>query len=112
VPGPDCDFFLAVPSTLAVPLGVLGYVGLSPGQEFIPYFLALLAWAGAACLAVLLWPLRALRRRLARTRSWDAGASKNGPIVGNVPESENGAGDTRGRPEGAGHPGNSPSANS
>jgi hypothetical protein len=52
--------------------GMLAYVGLGPGQELIPYFLGLLAWAGAAFLAVLQWPIYALRQRLARRRQHTA----------------------------------------
>jgi hypothetical protein len=48
------------------PDGLLAYVGLGPGQEFIPYFLALVAWVGAACVAVLQWPVASLLRRLRR----------------------------------------------
>lgn len=33
------------------------YVGLGPGQEFIPYFLSLLGFVGAALVAVIQWPL-------------------------------------------------------
>jgi hypothetical protein len=43
--------------------GVLAYVGLGSGQEFIPYFLGLVAWTVAAFLAILQWPLTALFRR-------------------------------------------------
>jgi hypothetical protein len=43
-------------------VGVLAYVGLGPGQEFIPYFFGLLAFAAAALMAVLQWPLSVLRR--------------------------------------------------
>jgi hypothetical protein len=50
------------------PGGLLAYVGLGPGQEFIPYFFGLLAWAGAAFLAILQWPLFALLRRFRRDR--------------------------------------------
>ena len=36
---------------------VLAYIGLGPGQELIPYFLALLGFMGAALLAVVQWPI-------------------------------------------------------
>jgi hypothetical protein len=49
--GPSCQSIL------------LGYVGPGPGLEFVPYFLAMLAWAGAALGAMLLWPISALFRR-------------------------------------------------
>jgi hypothetical protein len=72
---------------LAAPGGLLAYVGLGPGQEFIPYFLALLAWAGAAFLAVLQWPLVALYRRLSRSR---AARDETGPSKSEIqdPQSE------------------------
>jgi hypothetical protein len=43
---------------------VLGYVGLGPGPEFIPYFLALLGVVGAALIALLQWPILTLRAYL------------------------------------------------
>lgn len=46
---------------------LLGYAGLGPGQEFIPYFMAFLAWAAAAVGAVLVWPVAALLRRLRKS---------------------------------------------
>lgn len=64
---------------------LLGYVGLGPGLEFIPYFLALMGVVGAALLAVLQWPLLALisffrvkRRRSEATdaQALNAGASE------------------------------------
>ena len=54
---------------LPSPVELLGYVGLGPGPEFIPHFLALLSFVGVALIAVLQWPisvligLRARRRR-------------------------------------------------
>jgi hypothetical protein len=50
VPGPD--------------LGPLFGYGPAPGMELIPYFLALLAWAGLAVLGILFAPIRALVRRI------------------------------------------------
>jgi hypothetical protein len=47
---------------------VLAY-GPFPGIELIPYFLALVVWAGMALFAALLAPLRALWRRLRERRS-------------------------------------------
>ncbi|HYW81710.1 MAG TPA: hypothetical protein VFB30_00535, partial [Spirochaetia bacterium] len=56
--------FLAVDS-FPLPLPVpLAYVGLGPGQEFIPYFFALLGVIGTAIVAVLQWPVSALLRWL------------------------------------------------
>jgi len=62
VPDPDWLLFPSVP----LPCAVLAYVGLGPGQELIPYFLALLGFIGAAFLAILQWPLLALRRLFSR----------------------------------------------
>lgn len=46
--------FLLLPSP---PVGLLAYVGLGPGPEFIPYFVALLSFAGAAFIALIQWPI-------------------------------------------------------
>jgi hypothetical protein len=43
---------------------MFAYAGPGPGLELIPSFLGLLACAGMALGAVLLWPLSALLRRL------------------------------------------------
>jgi hypothetical protein len=43
-------------------LHLWAYIGLGPGQEFIPYFLTLLTFVGAALVAVVQWPLAALLR--------------------------------------------------
>jgi hypothetical protein len=48
--GPDEVAFL-------MPQNLPAYVGLGPGQELIPYFLALLGFMGAALLAILQWPI-------------------------------------------------------
>lgn len=45
------------------PIVLLAY-GPAPGMELIPYFLALLAWAGMALAAIFLRPLTALYRYL------------------------------------------------
>jgi hypothetical protein len=50
----------------ALALGLWAYFGLGPGQELIHFFLGLLVFAGAALVAVLQWPLLALRRFLAK----------------------------------------------
>jgi hypothetical protein len=71
----------------AVRFDLLAYIGLGPGQEFIPYFLALLFAAGTACLAILQWPFLALRRRLARARSQHPDEPKNELATANMPES-------------------------
>jgi hypothetical protein len=70
VPGPNWVLLALAPLACFLSAvgkgGVLAYVGLGPGQEFIPYFLGLLAWAGAAFLAILQWPIVALFRRLSK----------------------------------------------
>lgn len=69
----DPDRFLWLAAPFSLPLswscsaGLLGYVGLGPGQEFIPQFVALLGLAAAAFLAILQWPITALLSRLSRT---------------------------------------------
>ena len=52
---------------------LLGYVGLGPGPELIPYFLALLSVVGAALIAVLQWPITAFWAYLSRIRRRDDG---------------------------------------
>ncbi|HEV3006545.1 MAG TPA: hypothetical protein VGX78_18895 [Pirellulales bacterium] len=59
---------LAVSTPPTSPGGLLAYFGLGPGAELIPYFMALLGFAGAAFLAVVQWPLQALYRRFSRTK--------------------------------------------
>jgi hypothetical protein len=67
VPGPDPLLLVfSLPGWAPVPA-----YGPSPGMEFIPYFLALLAWVGVALAGVLLWPISVLLRRLRRTRGVD-----------------------------------------
>jgi hypothetical protein len=70
VPGLDAFVFLA-PLSLSFPLpepGVVLAYGPAPGLEFISYFLALLAWAGLAFVAIILAPLSALLRRIRKAR--------------------------------------------
>jgi hypothetical protein len=90
VPGLDCCLFLAVPDALAPTFAgswsLLGYVGLGPGQELIPYFLSLLAFAATALLAILQWPLLALRRRLSRARG-SQGEERKNDSTATIPES-------------------------
>lgn len=66
---------------------LLAYVGLGPGLDFFQHFLALLAGAGAALLAVIQWPLLALFRR--RTRS--AGSDGLAPDDSTPPPSAGGS---------------------
>jgi hypothetical protein len=72
VPGHECFFFLGdCPGSSflhSAPQGVFAYVGLGTGPELLPYLLALLAWAGAALLAILQWPLSKIVRRLKSRR--------------------------------------------
>jgi membrane protein YqaA with SNARE-associated domain len=72
VPGHDC---------------LLAYLGLGPEQQFIPYFLALLAWVGAMFGAVLQWPIAALLRRFRRARGKRKEELTNQPQPANLPES-------------------------
>jgi hypothetical protein len=59
----------ALESILVVtPTPLIGYVGLGPGPEFIPYFLALLGVVGAAFIALVQYPIFALRAFLKRRR--------------------------------------------
>jgi hypothetical protein len=88
----DRGLLLMVPDAFCSALGMLAYVGLGPGQEFIPYFLALLVGAGTVCLAILQWPFLALRRRL---RGQRAEGPKIEPVTANIPEPpDTGAHDT------------------
>ena len=67
---PDLNFELWVPShlsNLAFVHALLAYVGMGPGPEFIPYFMALLGVIGAALLAAVQWPISVLLGRLKRT---------------------------------------------
>jgi hypothetical protein len=66
---PDPSVFLPLASFGSGTASTLfAYVGLGPGQEFIPQFLALLVVAGTALVAVLQWPFVALLRRVKRTK--------------------------------------------
>ena len=56
---------------------MLAYVGLGPGQEFIPYFLAMLGLIGGALLAILQWPLTVLFCLFRRTK----GDAKSSPLT-------------------------------
>lgn len=63
---------------------LLAYVGMGPGPEFIPYFMALLGVIGAALIAVVQWPVSALLGRLKRMR-------KRGEDAATPPAVESGA---------------------
>lgn len=62
----DC-FFGMMALLTSGSAGLWAYVGLGPGQEFIPQFLALLGLAATAFLAVVQWPIFALWSRLSRS---------------------------------------------
>ncbi len=55
---------LSLTLLLATPAPAQAYVGPGPGREMVPYFFSLLAWAGMALGATLLWPISSLVRRL------------------------------------------------
>jgi hypothetical protein len=55
---------LALGFLMATANSAHGYVGPGTGLEFVPYFLGLVAWVGAAFAAFLLWPFYALIRRM------------------------------------------------
>lgn len=48
--------------------GLLAYVGIGAGPEFIPYFAALMSLLGAAAIATLQWPLSVLLNYVAPSR--------------------------------------------
>ena len=76
---PVLDCLCSAGNLLAVPVhGLWAYFGLGAGQELIPYFVGLLALIGTALLAVLQWPLFALRRLLAK-RGHDRGQPNSEP---------------------------------
>jgi hypothetical protein len=76
---PDLDALIAALEPARLP----AYVGLGPGQEFIPYFLSLLALVGSALLAMVYWPFLKLRawfsgrKRETEAPPHDAAASTN-----------------------------------
>jgi hypothetical protein len=67
---PDCfDWLLltlSLPQILSGSASVWAYVGLGPGQEFIPHFVAMMGLLATAVLAVVQWPILALWSRLSR----------------------------------------------
>jgi hypothetical protein len=85
MPVPDCFSWLLAPLS-SMPSafcsdGLWAYVGLGPGQEFIPQFIAMLGLAATALLAVVQWPILALWSRLSRARA----ARKNARRTGETP---------------------------
>ena len=71
---------------------MFGYVGLGPGQELIPYFLALVGFVFAAVLAVVQWPVLVLLRlfRGAPAPAPPAGAGTPEPTAATEPAREAG----------------------
>jgi hypothetical protein len=65
---------------------MLAYAGPGPGLELIPYFLGLLAWAGMAVGAVILWPVSALLRRLRKARAQDSHQVNAPPMTESLSE--------------------------
>jgi hypothetical protein len=86
VPGPDF-LSLMVPAPHPLPSAVLAYVGIGPGQEFIPYFLALLALVGTALGAVVRSPFAALARLLSRFKRGQSGEGARTPVTAHAPGS-------------------------
>ena len=71
--------------TPPAPDGLFAYVGLGPGQELLPYFLALLAWVAASLIAVLKWPFVTLLRRLRGVRTTDEQGPQEVVVPAEVP---------------------------
>lgn len=64
----------------------LAYVGLGPGQEFIPYFFALLGLVGTALVAALQRPAAALLAFLSRARGRPPRGPNRRPAAADAPE--------------------------
>jgi hypothetical protein len=90
MPGHDPLFLSATASLAAFPAlisdGLLGYVGLGPGQEFIPYFLAMLGLLGGATIAVIQWPLAAFLGLFRRNKGFPGHHLTNTPPTTRGPE--------------------------
>jgi hypothetical protein len=88
--GPNPFLFLVLSYAFSAPLLMvdppLAYVGLGPGQELIPYFLALLGVVGTALLAVLQWPITAFFRYFSKARGAQKELTKDQPTTAAVPE--------------------------
>ena len=72
MPAHEGPLLLLLALTPFPPVGpwcLLAYVGLGPGQEFIPYFLALLGFVGALFVAVVQWPAAVVLRFLRRLKN-------------------------------------------
>jgi hypothetical protein len=70
-----------------VPVPAQAYIGPGTGVEFIPQFLALLAFAGAAAGAILLWPIFTLLR-LIRGKKDPRNEVKTETTIVPVPETQ------------------------
>jgi hypothetical protein len=67
---------------IASPPGlVLAYIGIGPGQELFPYFLALLGLVGAALTSILHWPLSILYRLFSRRKGESGSAPAEGKEI-------------------------------
>jgi hypothetical protein len=75
----DLEFLLCLPNYAAGSL--FGYVGLGPGPELLPYFVALLSLVGAALLAVLQWPVTAFLAYLSKLRRRGDGPHDSQPVA-------------------------------
>jgi hypothetical protein len=73
---------------MTIPLvdGLLAYVGPGAGLELVPYFWALLGFAGAALLAVVQWPLAVFFRWFPKAREDQPNALTNQLLTTAVPE--------------------------
>lgn len=69
---------------------LIGYVGLGPGPELLPYFFALLGLIAAAIIAILQWPVGVLLRWLPRRKRLPEGE----PHAPAAPEKTHEAGST------------------
>lgn len=91
----DLDFFLSLPNCHArfsvFPFSLFGYVGLGPGPEFLPYFVALLSLVGAAFIAVLQWPVTAFLGYLSKLRRRGDAEHDSQPVESQPPETPHGA---------------------
>jgi hypothetical protein len=90
MPGLDCMLCLIAPLSLTATApgfaDLWAYVGLGPGQEFIPQFAAMLGLAATAMIAVVQWPLLALWSRLSRAIAARKQARTNTTSAAPAPE--------------------------